>query len=428
MKEEQKTGLILPRSYGLRLAMPQSMPDVFISPVSYILGQIMLETPGEIRNRVRDWADRHGESYEESLEALVKGVLKREKTKNILNFSRRTESRQVHDLALQNMKHYGGNFTGEVKSKGPDGYYSFSLPEPCQRRDCNISYPGARVGNSDNLWNEGKGKNMSVIGVHLAVPEIAIAIDYATGMAQRANTTGLAPRERKMGFVPNLPFTFNSFKNPEQMSENELAQYRLLTDLFMDYYVNGNSQYKLSVEAMKNPVFSEELKRAIVHPKDRAKFKVLRQREEEKQKDDLSSAEARHYASTVKLLEGIKSYFEKEWDYTSSGYMREFPDSDWETVARRFEPKGEGPVYSVCVVEKVPVLVRRYLGHKAVNWIDSSDKNQFHPLKRLRRRYNSVDDATRRDSVTEVVLPDRQLREKGIYIPRNLQEIYNSLR
>jgi hypothetical protein len=423
----QRTGLILPRSYGLRLAMPQSMPDVFISPASYILGQIMLETPGEIRNRVRDWADRYGKNYEESLDALVDGVLKREETKNILNFSRKTESRQVHELTLQNMRHYGGNFTGEVKSKGREGYYSFSLPEPHQRRDCNISYPGARVGNDDNLWNEGKGKNMSVIGVHLAIPEIALAMDYETRMSQRANMTGLAPKDRKMSFVPNLPFTFNKFKSPGQMSENELVQYRLVTDLFMDYYTNGISQYDLSIVALKNPIFSEELKKAIFHPKDRARFKVLRQREEEKKKEDLSTAEARHYASVVKLLDGIKTYFEKEWDYVPSGYMREFPDSDWETVARRFEPKGEGPVYSVSVVGKVPVLVRRYLDHRTDKWVDSSD-NRFHPLKRLRGKYNSIDDVTRRDSVTEVVLPDKPLKKAGIYIPQNLQEIYDSLR
>src|SRR3989338_3039201 len=136
MLETRKTGRILPRNYGIRLQKRFSHFYMFIPPSSYILAQLALETPEEIRRRILDRAERNGRSPEELKEEFVEAVVKREGTKNILNNSRRTESRQIHNLALRSVSRQGRVFEGKVKSKGREwddkfvreGYYTFIIP------------------------------------------------------------------------------------------------------------------------------------------------------------------------------------------------------------------------------------------------------------------------------------------------------------
>lgn len=429
-KRPRKTGQILPRNYGLRLAMP-GIQDIFVSPAAYLIAQVMLETPAEIRARLRDWSERHNEQYEDVEYAFAEAVEKREGSKNILNTSRRTASR-YSDLVLSKVRREQNRFTGTVKSK-EKGDYDFALPFPPIGRGVNIGYPGARVGNKDNLYNEGKGKALSVIGAHLAVPEIALATDNQSSLPQRSNMTGLFPRDRKIESVmPSLPFTFNMFKSPEIMNQGELEMYRLVTDLIVNYYGKKESQYGISVEALKNPrIFSPELISAINHPTDRAQFKVLRQKEQEVSLQPGSQEDRRH-ASVTTLVAKISDYLRDSFDYVPSGYSREFVGTPWETVAKRFEPRGnaKGPVYSITVSdEHPPILVRKYLSHKSLVWggfIDAMVTS--HISEKLDSYYTSIDDVTRRESQVVLVLPDENLKKKGIVVPEILKKEYDSLR
>ena len=197
-KQMRKTGEFIPRYFGLKLAMPSYINDIFVHPAAYVLGQIMLEAPSEIRARVRDWTERNNKNYEKTLESLVKNVKKRENTKNLLNYSRRTEIRQEHNITLTDMSHMGGRFTGQTKSKGRGSSYTFSLPDPLKKRTINIGHPGARDTSPDNVWSDVKGKDVTYMTLHLAIPEIALIHDHQTGMPQRRNITGLAPKDRDL--------------------------------------------------------------------------------------------------------------------------------------------------------------------------------------------------------------------------------------
>ncbi|OIO81831.1 hypothetical protein AUJ84_00010 [Candidatus Pacearchaeota archaeon CG1_02_32_132] len=430
-KRPRKTGQILPRNYGLRLAMP-GRQDLFVSPAAYIIAQVMLETPKEIRTRLRDWSERHNEDYGEVEPTFVDAVEKREGSKNILNVSRRTGSRQLTDLALPKVRREQTRFTGVVKSK-ERGEYDFALPFYDSARAVNIGYPGARVGNEDNLYNEGKGKDLSIIGVHLAIPEIALAIDEQSGTPQWANMTGLFPRQRKTeSIMPHLPFNFNFFKSLENMTPDELELYRLVTDLIVNYYGKNSSQYEMSVSALKNSkIFSSELVMAINSPSDRAQFKVLRQKEQEISLEPGSQEDRRHAAVTT-LVDNISKYLQESFYYVPVGYCREFVGTPWETIARRFEPKGngKGPVYSIAISdEHPPILVRKYLSHKSLRWAEFPDTLvTSHISQKLNHPYTSIDDVTRRESHVELVLPDETLRKKGIVVPEILNKEYDTLR
>jgi hypothetical protein len=424
-KQMRKTGEFIPRYFGLRLAMPGNF-DVFIHPTSYLLGQIMLETPGEIRARVRDWAERHEENYEEVLESLVEEVKKREGTKNMLNYSRRTRTRQESNLVLKSVNHYGRSFTGETKSKGHGRYYTFTIPEPPLRREITISYPGARDSSPDNIWNEVKGKDLTFISTHLTIPELGIFYDNTSGLPQRSNITALAPREREMKTgLPNLPFNLHTLKDPLKMSSRELELYQTLTDLFMEYYLNRTCQYELDKLALADSrVFSEELQKAILDSRDIARFQIIRQKEKKVEKSTTRSD--RYHAAVTNMLQNIESFLKKRYKYNFTGYMREFPDSEHETIAKRLEPQKSGPVYSLLTINGLPILVKRFLDHKAKKWHNPMDTGRTPPLKR-RYIFRSIDDVTRRESKTQIIFPDKQLEKEGYVVPQILKEKYNSI-
>jgi len=420
-KGKQKTGVILPRNYGLRVSMPASMPDVFVSPTAYVLGQIMLERPSEIRSRITDWSGRNDMDLQEVIEELSTKVTRREGSKNILNFSRRASLTSPHDTVLRDVKNYQQGFTGVVQSKAR-GSYEFTMPNNFKRRDHPISYPGAYVGTMDKFWNDGKGKNLTVIGTHLAVPEIALRFDTYTGLPQRSNMTGLAPRDRfSEEDIPTLPFRLNCFMDPARMDESQKSRYDLVTDLFMDYYLNGTSQYELSKSALQNDILSQTLKDAFLDPRDRAQFRVLRQKEEETTKGNRDTVSAKVFLE--KLNERVQ---DAPYSYHHVGYMREFAGSEHEIVTKRFEPQGVGPVYSIGILEGVPIVVKRNLEGRAENWMDSENKIESHPFSRG-SGYKDVDDNTRRDSYTSVILPDRSFGE-SFGISQNLQAMYDKVR
>ena len=433
--EKRKTGTILPRTYGILLDMPGFA--TFVSPMQYVLAQLAFETVSEIQERVGDWAVGHGSGLENALKALEVGVLEIEGTKNILTHSRRTLTRQASDLTLRKVRHYGSKFDAEVKSRGDfrdnEGYRKVSLREPPKIQEVVIGYPDNTCSCPDHHYGSFKRKRLNPVCMHVAVSEIALSIDTRFDAPQHGNMTGLLPRQRLMNSpLPALPFTFNFFKEPQSRSEEEQLVWRLATDAIMKYYTQGESQYQLDIELLNNPtIYSKALINAIQGPNDRARFEVLRQKEEEFPIEKLTARQNARHASVTGMLKDIYSYIIKKHSCFPAGLCREFVGTLWETVARRFEPRGRGPVYSVVVSEQhPPIIVARLLGEKTPDWHESYDPVQTDHLaeKIGLGRYSIVDDVTRRTSNVQLRLPDKALRGFGCHIPENLRREYDELR
>jgi hypothetical protein len=174
MKNPRETGVILPRYYGLRINMPRG-ESIFVTPMHYALAQLLLESPSEIRLRLEDWAEFNSQNPIEVKSEFVSGVQKKEGTKNVLNFGRRTANRQSQDsMALRKVKAYGNKLTAEAKSKGKGNYHAIFIPQPNEHRSVKISHPGAHCECPDASWGEVKGRNSTSICTSLA------ALDFAT--------------------------------------------------------------------------------------------------------------------------------------------------------------------------------------------------------------------------------------------------------
>lgn len=436
---KRKTGEDLRRAYGIRLSMPYSMYDVFVNPVSYVIGQFMLETRSEKQARTRDWAKRHDVPYLDARDMLWNGVNKREGSSDVLTHSRNPVRQGTHPV-LRNMLHPGGKFRAEVKSKGNriinEGYYVVHLKEPTDERDINIGYPGSYSDSLDYFYSEEKGKDLTVMGIHMAIAEIALHNDSIFGWSQESNITRLSPMEREMEHpLPELPFTFTKFTDNYEENLRRLNFHQFITDLIFDYYVNKKSQYEISVRLANEPrLFGTGLRNAVRDPNDRARFQILRQMERRVTPRNIK--EDTDYASARALMKRVERVIlDSGQGYHFTGYMREFPASDptnlnesFETVAKRFEPTRKGPVYSLSMVDGIPIIVKRNLEHK-VDDLSTHDGElaDLHPFKRVGIESITIDDVTRKEARTKVVTPDKTLMGRQIFAAQNLRDAYEAI-
>jgi hypothetical protein len=324
----------------------------------------------------------------------------------------------------------GPTIKASVLSRSDSRFRNVSLEEPWSGRDVSISYPDAICGCEDSYWASGKRKRSISVCAHIAALEIALHEDDKTQRSQDKNITGLYPSERWN--VPHLPFTFNFFKSENELNPSNLDKQRALMGILVRYYAFGLSQTDVSIEALRNPViYSKKLVEAILNSNDRARFEIVRQREERVSKENLTDIEDRRYASVTTLIGNITKYLDKVRNCYFGGYSLEFVGTKWQTVARRFEPRGNGPSYAIVTSkEHPPIIVGHTLEEKSQNWLDSSDKLQTEHIweKVGIKPYRMIDDVTRRTGYVQLILPDAPLKEHGFYIPENLQKEYDSLR
>ena len=383
------TGEILPRDYGIVLRLKKDR--LFISPSRYAIGQLILETPQEIRARLQEKAQNENISLEEVTKAFVAGVVKKERTKNILNFGRRR--------ALLNVTPYTpATYHAQVKSKGngAPAWYDVHVFNPSM--DGGFDYEGVRCDCKDNFWDE--VKNLDVMCVHGAALELALYHDHHSRISADENITGLKPQERLQN--PSLPFNLRS----------------VITDILFDYYVEGKSHGDINRRVLDNPaVFTPALESAFADHK--ATFYALRQRERETTSYTESD---RRYHGAVKALEGrIEEEFEHR-KFKRSGYGLEFKGTEHEVVAKRY--RHGDTVYSLCIPAYAPpFFVKKHLGELVPDWISARDERDDHPFQRVGQKYMSVDDATRREGFTTVIIPG-QRQDSEVFVPKILQERY----
>lgn len=440
MVQTRSTGTIAPRAYGVRLFMSPYVESVFVPPHSYLIAQLMLETPDEIRARLTDWAHRNGGSPKDVTESFARAVEKREGSRKILNMSRfKNRKKLLH--VLPDMGRFGAVFSGQVRSKDDDPkreWYQFTIPEPPMRREVPISYPGATVETVQNLRAGEKIRGTTYVSPHLAAVELALVHDERTRASQEENITGLTPQDRKMkAGTPKLPFTFNFFKDPANLSRKERTLYDLVTDALVTLYLGKGTHYETDVELLgHSEIYGPELTNAVTSPRDLATFKVIRQGEVNRKSEEANTETGRRDASVRTLVNNLELYLERTRKYYSTGYCREFVGTPWEAVARRFQSSTDNPVYSIVTSDNhPPLVVKRDLGHKAAEWVDSRDMAQVQGMRRgadfaafIGVKYESVDDATRRNSTVEIILPDVKLMSREYRVPRNLQAEYDALR
>lgn len=406
--ESVATGEIIPRDYGLVLTL-RNKQKLFVSPSKYIIARLMLETPGEIRERIQVHSELIHVEYSRLEEMLVDGVVAREGTKNILNFDRKHKKKTVKNVKVYTRD----NVSANIKSKGRrhSAFYETIINNPSQESGI-LDYRGVECECKEDFWNKVKTVD-AIMCVHAATLESSLYLDGQSGLSSRRNITGLFPSKRKNN--PSMPFAF--LEDDEEIN-------RLVTHVLFAYYTDNSSHFNINKFLLSDEDnYSEALQKHF--ESDNARFEVLRQKEREVSKDSLTSYEVKFFGS-VKVLESrIINDLRHNRGFRKAGYALEFKGSEHEMVAQRFVNGHE--VYSLCIGSGTPpILVHRYLGARVHNWISAKNGVQDSPFRMSGEKFTSVDDATRRAGETEIIIPGMRAGSK-FYVQDILKQKYNQL-
>ncbi|MCA9495410.1 MAG: hypothetical protein KC589_00570 [Nanoarchaeota archaeon] len=156
-----KTGIIIPRDYGI--SIKTNGKKTFLSPMKYILGQLMLENPKNIELRIKKMANERGINFKELNEEFKSAVLKKHSTANILQLS--------GEFIIKNTKKYNDTISSQVLSMSNKFplYHNLQLSKTSNQH--------SRCSCSDNFWNEIKYSG-DVMCSHLSALEIALWKDF----------------------------------------------------------------------------------------------------------------------------------------------------------------------------------------------------------------------------------------------------------
>ncbi len=381
MAQTIKTGEILPRDYGITFR--ENGETFFISPMKYILGKIILESPQNLKKRIREKAHLEGLKIRNLEKELKEGFRKRSNTpKEFLETGRD---------AISEVKGYNNIFTAEIPSKSKSNSpYKVQL-------GLENGLKHARCECSDSFWVDVKRK--SIICPHISALEIALFQDNSSKLSSQTNLTGLTPSQRPHNH--NLPFNLEEFDS-------------LVTQIMFDYFVEGKSQFQLDKYLLEfGDLVSDEIKDKLQN--DKAVYSVLRQKERSFDRNSISETQKRYYGAQRALKTRIKDML-KEKGFRENGYGLEFKFSDFETVSERF--RQGNIIYSVCTQDYAsPFIIKKVLGEKT----SIEDRMETNPLSL--REYTSVDDTTRRESFNRIIIPG-QNQGSEVFVPQILKNSY----
>jgi|GEM_PF-2053697 len=402
-----KTGEMTPRDYGV-LFYQRRAPGIFMSPMKQALGQLLLESPSQLQDRIAEFAASRRESAPLTEERFRNGVKRKERGTDILSNDWR--------LAVHNVRRYGNKFTADVHSKGEQTSYQASLTistsVPHQRTPGELTIADAYCSCDDHHW--GLVKGIVTLCTHASALEVALAEDQASGKNATLNITGLLPKAR--AGASGLPF--HLWTPAENYSKGPHLR---LTELLMEYYVDGKSQYAIDRAVLDDPtIYGSAIKAAITEGK--AAFIVVPQKEQRKRRDEMTETQRRIYAAGRALTNRMVGRL-IERGFRNDDEALEFKGTQFETVARRYRNGDE--IYAICANgEDPPIAVHRFLGSRVEEWWNSAETHPQAEVSPFRRTpYVSVDDKTRREGQTEIIIPGRRQGAK-FFVPKLLQEEY----
>ena len=370
----------------------------------------MLQSKLTLERRLQDSARRDGFDVENIRELFEQGVAKREGSRNLLEYSGRN--------SLRSVRFYGRSFVGRVRSKSRDASYEVKLEIPQEEshgEHCLPTHMDCEC--TTSFWeNDVKVRNASCH--HSAAFHLALYLDNKTRRPTDTNYTGLLPKKRARTV---MPFSFFDTQEGD----------RLLTDILLGLYVERFSQFDVDRDVLNNPnAYSSVLRALVQDERDSVQFRVLRQKEVEADSKDLRAHERKRYAS-IKALEYRLDKVFQDHDYIRSGYVLEFKGTSFETVAIRYiSLKNRSMVYNLCMMDGIPpLLVKKNLLDKTPHTTASDDTRYDHPIARIGQRYATIDDATRREALAEVIIPGIETTsgiKTEIFVPENLRQEYQA--
>ncbi len=201
---------------------------------------------------------------------------------------------------------------------------------------------------------------------------------------------------------------------PFNLTPDDLWGLYLDIDTLVSRYILGETLFSIDRKLMRLGGLSNPLE-AMIRVGE-ANFQVVRQRFREQVMPRRYIQESR--ALLIKMRRALEGN-----GFTRVGYVLEYEHTKYETVAERYT-KGNKAV-SICYRNDLPVhYVYRELGKFIDLNGDRKVINPEHPFSRLRMAERNIDDCTRRECISRILLPQSRTGKKGIYIPQRVHQAY----
>lgn len=168
LTEKIRTGEIIPRDYGIFIQ--RANRKLFITPMNYLIGGLLLATPEEISQKLKQKAHQLRIRQSTLKKELLEAVKKREGTDNILRYGGRT--------AINYVKNYN-TIAGRAISKSKPEPYGVQIAYLEQPRKEELNHASASTDNPNDFWAKVKSKERSldIISDQAAALDIAIYKD-----------------------------------------------------------------------------------------------------------------------------------------------------------------------------------------------------------------------------------------------------------
>ena len=402
MKTHIETGMIQERDYGV--VVKRRYDKFFFSPFKYALGKLMLETPEQINTRLELFADENSLKRKEVKDEFRKGIRKKEKLTRLMDIGQRD--------TLFNLQRYGQGISAEAISKSDKNQKPYGVD--INELTIENIYGEFMSGNrrcecKDSRWSDVKKKTLNCM--HLSALELALYYDNKSRESVEDNLSALLPKERPNPII--LPFQIGINPNLDL----------ILTQSLWDYYVEDTKQFNINKALLENPqIYTQILLKTLNQETfDRAEYQVLRQSEEKKSKSQITESERRFYAASNALEERIIKKLDT-LGFKFRAYGLEFKGTKDEITAKRFQNRNQ--VISVVIPENMPpIMIKKYLSAK----VNPSFGYISKPLDFTQRKYEDIDDVTRRETINVLFIPGEK-EGTDIFVPEILKERYAKLK
>lgn len=354
------SGILMPRSYGLRIWDGGELQ--FATTSNYARGALALSSNYDLQNIVFSWAQDRAVDPESTLDELLKLVGKKNERIVSLGFSGREVFKEV--------TRYAKTIKAIVHSFSDDLEYDVILQKAGR-----IGNPGSTCTCGD--YTAGKTQNLEVVCQHIAALQVALKIDKRGEKARYVNAqesvTGLTHRNR-VDFTPKLPFNlkgddFITIINQYYSSMNQSDVDQMALDHLQMLTSEANAMLKQRFATREFRVQKEQTGNSKLDPSIR---QALRNLEDE-------------------LLE--KNYY-------PAGHPRELINGEAVLGRRYKQEKNQGTESVIVVGENTPPLLleKRFGGftNKAPSWDVIFPKGE---------RVDMIDDATRREVTATIRKP-----------------------
>lgn len=425
-----ETPEVVPRRYILAYTTPERV-KIGLSPSAYVMASVLLSTEAELDDRLKRWqsfriehAARKHHSRSDSPVFRLDGRNAKlldmpfDDLKNTLVEKIASSSREGAKTlwvvggndVIQDAQFWKRGLSGKVRrkanSRGDRNFRHTSIGNPLLTPSGGLAINRVMCECPNAFFEDGKERAIETLCYHAALLNTAFYLSLR-------------------GDRDLVKFKFGKPSNPAipfHLTPNDLESARFLDmDTLVAYYILGNNLF--SIDRKLSRLGYLHFSRAVetMVRDGNMRFEVLRQELKKTDKD------TPYIAAVDSLLKRMRGALLED-EFRRVGYVLEYEGSRYETVGERYR-KGDLVISLVYSERLPPHYIIKELGQRVDLYGDEKVVVQEHPFSRINRKERTIDDSTRRECYSRILLPGSvRGAKRRLWVPDPVYTEYRRVR